>query len=247
MFEVIDQASNQTNAQWQTAIDADFAAFQNDRMIAAAGYALVQSCVSKFFFRRSIGFLGILKAALTRMGRSIGVPEDGALVPFSQNGVGQAVTTVYHDEAMNPGLDSNRFMTVTSYNGLDGYFITRPLIMSSDTSDFTELQYGRVMDEACRVTNSFFTKKLNSDVRLDPKKGTILEKDARSLESGNDSELQRVLVNTGNVSPTPQMTFVSRDDNISSTKTVTVTIKILPKGYLEQIPVTMTFINPALG
>lgn len=250
VLESRDINSGETEAQWMTALSNDFATFENNRICVAAGYALVQSVVSANNYRRSIGWLAILRACTVKFGRSVGAVEDGALVPFYQGGEGNNVSTVYHDEGLTPGLDDNRFMTVTSYNGLDGYYITRPLMMASSTSDFSELQYRRVMDETCRVTNIFFTKKLNTDVRLEgfgARKGFILERDARSLESGNDTEIRKAVINTGNASPMAGYTTVSRSDNISTTKTLTVTVKILPLGYLEQIPVTMTFINPALA
>ncbi len=117
--------------------------------------------------------------------------------------------------------------------------------MTTPTSDFDLLQYGRVMDEACRIANTFFAPKLSTDVRLNPITGFILEKDARALESGCDSALNRGLVNPGGASFV--QTTVSRVDNISTTKTLTVTVKILPLGYLKTISITMSFANPSLG
>jgi hypothetical protein len=234
---------SETLAQWKSSISADYATFNNDRFCVCAGAARIESTISKVRFRSNVGQLALVRATLVSTGRSLGAVEDGALVP--KKGAAP-VSTVYYDEATSPGLDANRFLTVTSYPGLTGqYFVTRPLIMSSPTSDFTELQYGRVMDEACRVTNIFFTQKLNTDVRLNRKTGKILEVDARALQSGNDQKLAEALVNTGQVSDA--FTTVSREDNISTTKTLTVTVSILPLGYLEYINVTLTFINPVFS
>jgi hypothetical protein len=239
----IDLAEDETLAEWKASISADFVTFNNDRFCVCAGAALIASTISKVLFRSNVGQLAIVRATLVSTGRSLGAVEDGALAPKKD---AAPVDTVFYDEGTSPGLDANRFLTLTSYPGLPGqYFVTRPLVMSSPTSDFTELQYGRVMDEGCRVTNIFFTQKLNTDVRLNRKTGKILEVDARALQSGNDQKLAEALVNTGQVSDA--FTTVSREDNISTSKTLTVTVSILPLGYLEYINVTLTFINPVFS
>ncbi len=245
--EAADIGSGQTEDAWMTALEGAWASFQNDRVLVGAGAARVQSCLSGILYRRNMGWLAIVRAGLVRPGRDVGAIEDGSLVPFSPNGQGQPVSEVYHDEGLNPGLNANRFMTLMSVPGLDGYFVCNANIMSDETSDFDLLQLGRVMDEACRVTNLFFGKKLSTSVRLDRRTGFILEKDARALESGNDAVLAAALVATGDMSQRDQYTVVSREDNIATTKTLTVTVGLLPLGYLKTINVTMTYVNPALG
>lgn len=232
--ETVDISSNE--AAWMTAIENDYATFTSDLIGVCAGPILYGSALSGVQFRRSIGFPHIVRLGKIAISKSTGEVADGAL---------DGVTTVYHDEALVPGLDADRFITVSSIPGLIGYYVTRPNLMASVGSDFTEMQYGRVMDEAVRLTYNFFVQRLNSRVRLNKATGFILEKDARALESGNDAKLSQGLVAPGDASSI--QTIVSRTDNISSTKTLTVTVKVLPLGYLEYITITMTFTNPALG
>lgn len=258
IFEARDQTSGETLQQWKDAISADFAPFTNDRVGVAAGAARVTSALTGFRLRASIIWLAAVRAGFVTSrtqgptyAQDLGATEDGALVSFYQNGVGSPVTEVYYDEQLSPGLDDARFITVTSYPGDDdgGYYITNPNLMSGPTSDFDLLQLGRVMDEACRVTNRFFLKKISTAVRVNPKTGFILEKDARSLESGNDQVIASTIVSTGNASQraNDQYTVVSRVDQIITSKTVTVTVTILPLAYMKQIMITMTFENPALA
>lgn len=232
----------ETEAQWMTAIENDYAAFQSNLAVISAGEALVTSSINGVALRRNIAVLAMVRAGLVKIGRDLAAVEDGALVP-KKNGV--PVTTVYHDEEVTPGLDADRFMTIRSLPGLIGYYITNPNLMAAPTSDFSLLQYGRVMDEAARIARDFFTQKLSTDVRLNQKTGFILEKDARALESGCDTLLEQGLVANGNASAI--QTIVSRTDNISSTKTLTVTITVLPLGYLKSISLTLSFVNPAIG
>lgn len=248
VFEARDIGSGETEAAWMTAISSDYATFVNDRVTISAGAALVQSVVSRVKFRRNIGFLAMVRAGRVRVSRDLGAVADGPLAPFASPGTtGTPVDTVYHDEGLNPGLNANRFMTVMKHEGITGYFITNPQVMTGPTSDFDLLQYGRVMDEACRITNVFFTNVLSTDVRLNRRTGFILEKDALALESGNDSALNAGLVDTGDLSPGGATTILSRSDNISATKTLTVTVELLPLAYIKTVPVTMTFTNPAFG
>lgn len=237
VVESIDISS--TESSWMTAIENDFATYTSDLISVAATPILYPSALSGTNFRRSIGFPYIVRLAAIAISKSAGEVADGAL---------ENVTTVYHDEALVPGLDADRFVTATSIPGLIGYYITRPNLMHASGSDFTEMQYGRVMDEAVRTTYNFFVQRLNSRVRLEksgPRKGFILEKDARALETGCTAKLDQALTNNGDI--TSAETIVSRADNISATKTLTVTVKILPVGYIETVNVTMTFTNPALG
>lgn len=235
--ESVDISS--TESSWMTAVENDFATFTSDLIGVCAGYHLYPSAISGVQFRRSLGFPHILRLAQIAISKSSGEVADGAL---------ENVTTVYHDEALVPGLDADRFITLTSIPGLTGYYITRPNLMHSTGSDFTEMQYGRIMDEAVRITYAFFVLRLNSRVRLEKsgvRRGYILEKDARALETGCVAKLDQGLTNNGDI--TSAECIVSRSDNISSTKTLTVTVKILPPGYIETVNITMTFTNPALG
>jgi hypothetical protein len=239
LCETVNQSGSQTIAQWQTAIETDYANFASDYVGVAAGGAIVASAITGVQFERTIGWAAILRAATVAISRDLAAVEDGAL---------PGITTVFNDEMLNPGLNAFRFIVATSINGLPGYYICNPNLMASPTSDFTLLQYGRVMDEACRIEYIYFVQRLSTNVRLNksgPNKGFILERDARALESGSDAELAAGLVNTGDVSDAT--TVVSRIDNISVTKTLTVTCMILPLGYIKTINETLTFTNPALG
>jgi len=247
----IDVAGGETEAQWMASISADFATFTTDYMGAAAGACLSTSALTRVEFRRNIGGLGIVRAGRRNIGRDIGAVADGALCPnyggTNETGPlnGVPVDTIYHDEKLNPGLDTNRFMTVTSFTGVTGFYITNPNIMCDPTSDFTLLQYGRVMDEAARIARTYFTRLLSTDVRLNRKTGFILERDALGIESGCNTKLNAGLVNNGQASAA--QCVVSRVDDISVTKTLTVTISIVPLGYIKAVSITLTFVNPVFA
>ncbi len=230
LVETVDFTS--TEAAWITTITTDFALFTSDYISVAAAPLLYPSAINGVNFRRSCAFPAIVRLSQVAISQSAAEVSLGAM---------PSVTTCYHDELAVPGLDADRFLTMTSIPGLTGFYITRPLLMYGVGSDFTEIQYGRVMDEACRIVYSFFVQRLNSRVRLNPSTGRILEKDARALETGCDSALQSGLVNPGDASA--EQVVVSRADNITSTKTLTVTARILPVGYIEYVVVTIGFVT----
>jgi hypothetical protein len=244
----IDVADDETEAEWMTALEADFATFQNNRVSVAAGAALCASSVTGVNFRRNIGTLAIVRAGIVSIARDLGAVQDNYLAAYvPPNSFGTAVSTVYHDEGLNPGLDAARFLTIMKHEGITGYYVTNPNIMSGPESDFDLLQYGRVMDEGCRISNRYFTRLLSSDVRLNRRTGFILERDARAIESGSDSALFAGLEAPGFVSPEGIQTILSRTDNISTTKTLTVTIRLLPLGYIKTVDETISFTNPVFG
>jgi len=237
----INTSTSEAESAWMTSIENDYAAFSSDLVGVAAGGHLNVSAISGIGFRRNIGWLAIVRAGLTKVSRGLNAVADGALAVSKG---ASPVSVVYHDEAKNPGLDANHFITVRSFDGLTNYYITNPNLMSGPTSDFTLLQYGRVMDEACRIANIYFTGLLGGDVRLG-KNGKILERDAKAIESASDAVLEEGLLNTGDVSAI--WTQVSRNDDITNTKTLSVTINIEPLGYIGTVALTMTFVNPAFG
>ena len=251
IVEARDIGNAETEAQWMASISADYATFTTDYMGVAAGACLSTSALTKVQFRRNIGQLAIVRAGRRNIGRDIGAVADGALCPnyggTNNTGplAGVPVDTVYHDEKLNPGLDANRFITVTSFTGITGFYITNPNLMCAPTSDFTLLQYRRVMDEAANIVRNYFTQLLSTDVRLNKKTGFILERDALAIESGCNTELNAGIVNNGQASAA--QCVVSRVDDLSTTKTLTVTVSVIPLGYVKSVAATLTFFSPVFA
>jgi hypothetical protein len=240
--ESVDQDSGQSTADWIAELEADFASFVDDRIAVPAGYALVLDPVTKFSLRRSVGWLGAVRAGTTGVGTDPGQVALGPLVPF---GGAAAVTTVFYDEFLTPGLGHDgRFYTLQSYNGRLGYYVSCPCLMSGPTSDFDMIQLGRLMDESCRIADFYFTGILGSPVRINKATGFILKKDRLNIQEASDRTQAEGLVNAGQASSIS--TSVSDHDNILSTKTLTVTISIVPNGDVREVDLTMTFLNPAL-
>lgn len=243
--ETVD-AGVDTEADWMADLADDFAGFESDLASVAAGYIGIRDVLTNAVLWRSIGQLAAIRAALVQVSRDLAAVADGPLPPYKGavpvDGT-PAPGCFVHDEELVPGLNADRFMTIRSAVGLNGYYITNPNVMSGPTSDYDLLQFGRVADLCAYYTNIFFTQQLSNDILLNPSNGRILEKEAKSLEQGNNSANDQL---TANQNVSALRTVVSRVDNLITTRTLNVSVQLVPKGYLKVINVTIAF-TPSLS
>jgi hypothetical protein len=155
------------------------------------------------------------------------------------------VTKLYRDEFVTEALDAARFITLRTYAGKNGFYVTNGRTMAAAGSDYTYLQFRRLMDRACTINYGELFNYLNDDeIRLKPD-GTILELDARAIETKVNAQLKADLTSKNRVSAT--YTVVTRDNNILSTLTLRTKVRIVPKGYSKFIETDIGFANPAIA
>lgn len=251
MLETVDAVSGgnaaygagaTTEATWMTAIQADYAATANDLLCVGAGHYNITSPVDSRQYRRPMSWVAAVRETLVLPHVHLGRVADGnlpALATAANDGF------VYHDETVVPGLDGARFMALMSIPGKIGMFVKNPNMMSQLGSDFSILPYGRVMDVGCNVARLYLLNYVNDTVRLDAKTGYILERDARTIESGGTTQLQIALVAPGDASSV-KMT-IARNDAIQQTKILNATVRILALGYILEIDVNIGFSNPSFS
>lgn len=235
------ETADATEAAWIAALQSDFSSFSSLRTTVAAGHYMVTSPISARRYRRPLSFPAVARLCAVPLHVDAGRVKDGSL---PATGTSATDGKVYHDERNNPGLDASRFMTARTLIGRPGLFIMNPKLMSPPGSDFTDLQYGFVIDKTCKLTREVMLNYLSAEVRLDRATGFILEKDAAAIEARLLSTLRDGLIATGHASAVS--VEVSRVDNISSTKTISVTVRVLPLGYAKTININVAFTNPAL-
>lgn len=227
-----------SEATWRAALIADYATFTSidGRVSVGAGPVRIPSAISSSYITRSVAWLAVRKALVSTIATDISetTPLTG-IIDIT------GFTTVYHDEQVNPGLDAARFITMRSITGRIGYFITNPNTMAPVGSDFNLLQYLLVMNVACATVRQYFLTVLNKPVRVNTATGHILEKDALALEAGCNAAVNNALFAPGFISGAQCQ--VARDDNILSTKTLTVNEFIVPLGYAKFINVTLGFVT----
>jgi hypothetical protein len=150
--------------------------------------------------------------------------------------------TIFHDESVNPGDDDDGFLALRTVDGLDGAYINRPRIKCEAGSDFQIGPYRNVMDLASKLLVSYLKTRLNKYVRVNKKTGFIFGPDATEIERNATRAVMSVLGSGPMVSDLK--VTVARDENILSTKTVSVEMAITPLAYIEGISLTERFVNP---
>lgn len=227
-----------------------FAAFADARVAVCLGFLELISDVSGRQYKRSIGTPFV--ARLAKIPISVdairndtdsnieSIPGVVKLVPQ-----GAAASTGYHDEGSTPGGDAARFVTAMTIPGQPGFYFCNPNLMSAPGSDFKWMQYGRIMDRACTVTNQAMTRYLGKRIPLDPATGFILEAEALAIESDLASQLRAALKEPGHVSEIKVV--VNRADNLLSSPVLRVKVLITPKAYAKTIEVELGFFNPAVA
>jgi len=237
---ILMEASDSSDANLDTAMVSS----SSNRLLVGLGYEELYIPTTKMILKRPSAWLMAARASC------IPVHEDLARI---LSGPVQGVTPTSalpnglyrNEETATTKMDDKRFSTLKQFVNNDpaGIWITNARMFGSSTSDFRYWQHRRVMDKACTLARSIFLEMLSDDVRVETdgdRKGKILEKEAAQLEKAATARLRASMSeNCSDIAVT-----VSRDDNILSTETLTVTVSIIPFGYLKQISATITFFNP---
>lgn len=232
IFAIIE-AADDTDQNLITA----FTSFASRRVGVAAGYC--ELVANGKVLKRSIAWPAVARIAQQDIRRDL-----ARTATDKEGGPLSGVTSLYRDEGATPALDDARFITLCTYPQQNGFYISNGRMMAPAGSDFTFLQYRRLMDRACTVTYNFLFPQLNDDVVRINDDGTIYEQDARSIETKGKAELDAELTDKKRVSATAMV--VTRDNNMLSTQTLKVKTRIRPKGYAKFIDHDIGFENPSL-
>jgi hypothetical protein len=211
-----------------------FAAFADPRVCVCVGDVDLVSLLTGRTQVRNLAWAVSARLGGIKLSRDPSAVADGAL---------SGVSAIYRDERATPGLDEARFVTVRTYIGKPGYYVTNCPTMAADGSDFKYVMNRRVMDRACQIARAGYLEHLNEDVRVDTTTGYIDERDAQQIDGIITSQLEAALVDEEEVSAVDAA--ISRTDNLLSTSHAHAEVSITPKAYLKQITVEIGFKNPA--
>lgn len=239
--------STETEATWIAAEQTAYAAVSSLRVGVCAGHYRFIDPFTQSQLRSNLIYGAGSRVASVAIAVDLGEVDMGALqnlvLPTVPDKFGGG-TFVYHDEDQNPGLDASRFLAAWQIVGLPGVFIMNSNLMASAGSDFNWLQHGHVIDAACYIAYQYFIQKISSAVRVSATTGYIFPQDRNRLQAGCNAQLQNILVSTGQVSSASCV--VSGTDNILSTAVLTVSLAIVPLGYIKAVNVQVSFLNPAV-
>jgi hypothetical protein len=234
--------AGESEATYLGALTTIFASKATTHGSLCAGAAKIASGVSGRLYRRPILFTVAARQGGVSEEINIASPNLGSLPGVSIRDDNGNIDE--HDEAVNPGLDDARFITLRTHEGLAGVYVTRPRMFSAAGSDFDIIPQRRVMNLAHGALRIYFIRRLNSPIQVDKTSGFILPAEASEIEIGARAAMRAVLLAAPKASA---VDFVlSRTDNLISTKTLTGDATVTPLAYPDQINLKVGFINPAL-
>lgn len=235
-------AIGETEATYLSSLVSAFSAKATKMGALCAGAVELTSSVSRRKYLRPISFVvAAREASLSEEQNS----ADVNLGPLSGVSIKDANgNPKHHDESINPGLDDARFTVLRTHVGLAGIYVNRPRLFSPEGSDFRLVPHRRVLNIAHVALYTYFLRRLNKPVRVNPTTGFILEEEALEIEAGARAVLAAVLLARPKASGA---TFtLSRTDNLLSTFTLTGQARVVPLAYPETITLDLGFTNPAL-
>jgi hypothetical protein len=238
MGEARDAAEGESASTWLSAVTGaipGFTSFTSKRGVLGGGYARVASKVVGGQHRRPVSWpISARLARLSRTTDNVGLAEHPGRV---RRGEMEDVVagSLVHDARLLPTLDTRRFIALQSIQGRTGYYST-DRTCAPDGSDFTTVMNLRVMCLASRATQTILTEYVNDNVRS-VSGGRIDPRDAKAIEEYVASKLAATLANRASA----VAATVNRTDNIASTRTLRVKVRLQPLGYATAITFDISF------
>lgn len=239
---------------WATTLAADVAALDTERIAIAAGYYRVTSVIDNRLYRRPALFpvvARIMARPIQEHPGKVRKSGGGGALRYTDSPSQAEIDSknlddmVYLDTSEDPTLKTARFITLRKRVGRPGWFVDEASTMASPASDYTTLPLCFVIDKASDLTYEWLVDILNDDPPVNEDTGHITEEYAQGEEARARSIFNNGMVAKRNCSAVTAQ--LMRDDEILSTKTLTAKTRVVPKGYVRDISVTVAFTNPALN
>lgn len=220
------------------ALLAAFASVVAPHVLVAAGYVDVESAVTRRIDKRSAGFIVSAKFHGALLSVDIACPD-----PNEKGGgpLYARVVDILRDEDKTPGLDDGRFITLRTWTGKAGFFVTDPWSMADPTSDYALAQNGFVIDQVARTAYAsmlnFSSRRLRTNRGTgpsDPTTGTIEETQAVSIEEKMASDVAKVL---GKDIVGQPVVKIDRTINLIATHNMAADVRVQPYGYPKTITI----------
>lgn len=231
--------ADETEAEYLDDLSTAFAGFNSKYGALCAGAAKTVSAVSGRTYRRPISFA--VAAMQASVSEEINIADQnlgsipGVMIRDNNGNPDE------HDEIINPGLDDARFLTLRTWDGT-GVYVNRARLFSAPGSDFQIIPDRRVINLAHTSLRSYFKRRLNTPILVNPETGYILEREAREIELGAIAAMRALLMAKPKASGVDFE--LSRTDNLLATKTLTGQGFVIPLGYAEFIELEVGFFNP---
>lgn len=219
-------ALTQTEAQYATAMQTAWGSASSIRCSVGADQCALTSQVRGINMRRPVSLPFVARCMRIDISESPAYVARGPLEGVSISD--DRGNPKYHNEALYPGLDDKRLVTLRTHNNQQGVYVNQPLVLSPSGSDWVFLQHVRVVNKACEMVHQMLTTELNKGIQTGKPqtdgKIFILEADAAGIEARINAKLAAEFVEKKRV--TDMRFILSRTDDLSGTGPVTVTSQL---------------------
>ena len=179
--------------------------------------------------------LALGRLARTPVQRNIARVRDGAVESLAAY-----LTNGQKIESQQDGWDAiynKGYIFLRSFVNKSGYFFTDDQTLTSATDDFNSLARGLVMDKAIILGYASLVENLLDEVEVSPD-GKIHPVIIKSWQSNLENAIE-VMVAAGNLSGA--QVYINENQNVISTGTMEVELRLQPVGYAKYINVKVGF------
>lgn len=144
-------------------------------------------------------------------------------------------------EGQHDLLHAAGYIFYRTFIGKNGYYLNDDCMAAPLSDDYSSLNLGRVIDKAIIQTYVTYIDEINDSVEVD-KNGKL----PQGLCTYFEGRLENAVAVTMNNEISSFDVYINPDQNILSSSRMDISCKIVPKGILREIDVTLGFENPAL-
>lgn len=244
--------AGETEAAWMSAILTDFGDVAQKRIAACGAYYNQASAIPNPLgmvpqFRRSIAYA--VGARTVQPGftpnRSWGRVKIGPLPLLLNPAKDASDGFVYHDEAINPGLNAGRFVTTTSRAYLQGRYVLQANNMASTGAQISSWPLISVASVAETILIQVGQQSINDDVRL-LKSGLMDPRDLSTIQRGLQSAIDSNMTAQQMIS-SASVVIDGSQNLITNGGQVPVTCTLVQRQIILQVNITLQYVNPALA
>lgn len=229
------QDLDEDDATYTAAFAAEFAAFADSSMYIAAGACKCLSAVSRGRrYRRAPSHP--VAAQLAAVSEEI----DIAALDFRLPGVSILDAAGnpdpgYYNEAVTPGLDDARALTLRTWDGETGVYVNNPRLISAVGSDFDFAPKRRVMNLARGTAVAWLRRNVVSKpLRVDKSTGHVRESELLAIEAALNAELGRKILAKPKASNV-RVVLSRTDEILQAPYPLTGKLRMIPLAYPKDV------------
>lgn len=178
------------------------------------------------------------RAARIPVNHSIARVKDGTIAADGFLADGK---TPEEDAGMLDALHDAGYIIYRTFVGKNGYYLNDDCMAAPLSDDYSNLNLGRVIDKAILIAHAAYVDEIQDSIEVDDN-GQLPQYLCTYFEANMENAVAANMQNE----ISSFNCYIDPKQNILSTGMMNVNCKIVPRGILKEINVTLGFNNPAL-